>query len=91
MLFRSRETILEMVDEMLDCDGQVLKVAGMTYTPSQVLREMDPIAYNEQVQGYIDCHLTDLRDEVECLDPELDADEIADLNARIEELEDFSY
>ena len=49
-----REMVEDMVDEMLDADGQVITVAGITYVPSQILKEMDPIAYNEEFNHYLD-------------------------------------
>ena len=44
----------EMYDEMLDdCEGPVI-VCGMTYSASQVLREVDPVAYRCGFNDYVD-------------------------------------
>ena len=83
-----REMIEEAVDELLDCDGQVITVAGITFLPSEILKKMDPIAYNMAIDDYIDSQIEDLQYEIDGLDEESDADEIQDLRARIAELED---
>ena len=44
----------EMYDEMLDdCEGPV-ELCGMTYSASQVLREVDPVAYRCGFNDYVD-------------------------------------
>ena len=44
----------EMYDEMLDdCEGPVT-LCGMTYSASQVLREVDPVAYRCGFNDYVD-------------------------------------
>ncbi len=44
----------EMYDEMLDdCEGPVT-LCGMTYSASQVLREVDPTAYRCGFNDYVD-------------------------------------
>lgn len=40
-------------DDLLDCDGNVT-VAGMTYQPSRILREIDPTAYRTGFHDYMD-------------------------------------
>ena len=40
-------------DEMLDCEGEV-NVAGLTFMPSRVWREMDPIAHRCGCNDYAD-------------------------------------
>ena len=83
-----REMIEQMVDEMLDADGQVITIVGITFLPSQILKEMDPIAYEQEINDFIDSQIEDLRFDLERLNEEADAEEIEDLKARIEELED---
>ena len=49
---------LEMYEEMLDdCEGPV-ELCGMTYSASNVLREIDPVAYRCGFNDYVDS-LTD--------------------------------
>lgn len=44
----------EMFNEMLDgCESEI-KVCGLTYLPSDVLKSTDPIAYRCGVNDYID-------------------------------------
>ena len=83
-----RKMIEQMVDEMLDADGQVITIVGITFLPSQILKEMDPIAYGMAIDDYIDSQIEDLQYDLERLDEDADAEEIEDLKARIEELED---
>ena len=83
-----RKMIEQMVDEMLDADGQVITIVGITFLPSQILKEMDPIAYEQEINDFIDSQIEDLRFDLERLNEEADAEEIEDLKARIEELEE---
>ncbi len=83
-----RDSIEQMVDEMLDADGDI-RIGGVYFVRSHIMKEMDPIAYRELVLDYVNSHLEELRDELECLDPEADADEVAELLERIEELENI--
>jgi hypothetical protein len=83
-----REMILEMVDELLDSDGQVITVAGITFLPSEILKKMDPIAYDMVVADVVDSQISDLEYELERLDEVEDAEEIEDLKARIEEMKE---
>ena len=49
---------LEMYEEILDdCEGPV-ELCGMTYSASNVLREIDPVAYRCGFNDYVDS-LTD--------------------------------
>ena len=83
-----REMIEEMVDELLDSEDEVV-VAGIRFSRSAILREMDPIAYRQVVLEMADNLIADLQYELESLDPEVDADEITDIQDRIEQLEDI--
>ena len=80
------EMIQDMVDEILDQEGDIV-VAGRVFSRSSILREMDPTAYRIACVDMADSLIADLQSELECLDPELDADEVADIKERIEMLE----
>jgi hypothetical protein len=82
-----RNDITDMVDEMLDEQGDVV-IGNLTYSRSQVLRSVDPIAYRLTVNEMIDSLVEDLEYDIECLDAEDDADEIAEIHVQIAELQD---
>jgi hypothetical protein len=44
----------EMFDEMLDECYPVVKIGYMTFYPSQILKNCDPIAYQISVSEYMD-------------------------------------
>ncbi len=80
---------VDMFDDMLDdADGQVITVCGLTFTPSQVLKECDPIAYRLAFNEFLDSMLLDLQEDLNRLDSFDDAGEIEDIESRIAELED---
>lgn len=81
-----RDMIEEMVDSRLDSEGDVL-IGYLTFSRSQILRELDPIAYEQEVSALADALISDLQDELENLDPEVDAEEIQDIQDRIDALE----
>jgi len=81
-----REMIEEMVDEMLDLQGDVV-IGNLTFSRSSIVREMDPTAYRELCNDFADSMISDLQDELDCLDPEVDEEEIADIKERIGLLE----
>lgn len=83
-----REMIEEMVDEMLDQDGDV-KIGNLTFRRSYIVRELDPIAYRMMCSEFADSMISDLQYELDRLDEETDADEVADLRERIEMLENL--
>jgi hypothetical protein len=85
-----RDMILDMVDELLDSEGDI-EIAGLTFARSVIVRKMDPIAYSMMVDDVVENELADLRYDMERLDAEDDADEIADIQEKIEQLEDVSY
>tara|TARA_R110000751_G_scaffold245206_1_gene345226 strand:- start:14 stop:241 length:228 start_codon:yes stop_codon:yes gene_type:complete len=49
----SRE-VYEMYDEMIDDCSEEVKIGNMTYSPSRVLKEVDPIAYRCGLNDYLD-------------------------------------
>jgi hypothetical protein len=79
--------IIEMVDEMIDCDGDVV-IGSLTFSRSEIVKRLDPIAYRMMVNEIIDSQIEDLQYDIDRLDPELDADEIADIHVQIVELEE---
>lgn len=81
-----REMIEEMVDDMLDQDGDI-KIGNLTFARSAIVRELDPVAYRELCCNFADSMIFDLQDELDRLDEELDADEVEDLKERIGLLE----
>lgn len=80
--------IAEIVDEILDSEGDVV-IAGVTFSRSAILKEMDPTAYREVCLNIINTRLEDLQYDLESLDPELDADEVELIKAQIEDLENY--
>ena len=80
------DEILEMVNEMIDCDGPVI-IGNLTFYRSDIVRRLDPVAYREMVCNITDSMIEDLEYDLERLDSEVDADEIADIRERIESLE----
>jgi hypothetical protein len=82
-----REMILEMVDEMLDSEGDV-KIGNLTFSSSQIVKECDPIAYSIMVNDIVYSQIEDLKYDLE---RSVDEDEIIAIIEKIAELEDFSY
>lgn len=46
-----------------DCNGDII-IAGITFSPSDILKEMDPIAYNQEFYNYCDFMDIDLEAEL---------------------------
>ncbi len=78
--------IMEMVDELLDSEGDVV-IGSLTFSRSYIVKRLDPIAYREICNDVVSSQIDDLQYDLDRLDPELDADEIADIKERIEDLE----
>jgi len=54
MAKRSYYEWCQVYDEILDdCEGEVM-IAGVLFSPSYILKELDPIAYREGVLSLID-------------------------------------
>jgi len=83
----NRTDVLEMVDEMLDMEGDVT-IGNLTFSRSQIVRELDPIAYGMMVSEIVDSHIEDLQYDLERED---DEDERQVIQEMIDELESFSY
>lgn len=69
-------------DEVLDEGGAVV-VGGCEFLPSRILRELDPVAYRCGLNDYVDS--IDLGDDANYCDL---CDELADLEAELEEVEE---
>jgi hypothetical protein len=52
-MIKTMEQAYDYYDSMLDSEGLVT-VAGMIFYPSDVLKEMDPIAYRTNFNDYMD-------------------------------------
>ena len=57
-------------DEMIDECTEDIVIFGMTYSPSRVLKEIDPIAYRCGITDYNDEELSELENELEELEDE---------------------
>jgi hypothetical protein len=80
------EAIIEMIDEMLDCEGDVI-IGNLTFSRSAIVRKLDPIAYREIALDIVNSQIEDLQYDLERTD---DPDEIEFIKDSIAELEDFS-
>jgi len=78
--------ILEMVDELLDSEGEV-RIGNLLFSRSEIVKRLDPTAYRIMVTEIADAEIENLQYDLDRLDEELDADEIADIKERIEALE----
>ncbi len=78
--------ITEMVDELLDSEGDVV-IGNLTFSRSDIVKRLDPIAYREICNDVVSSQIEDLQYDLDRLDPEVDADEIVDIKERIEDLE----
>ena len=82
-----RNEILEMVDDLINSDGEVV-IGNLIFSRSDIVRKLDPTAYRIMVLEVVDSLIEDLQYDLDRLDPEVDAEEIADIKERIEYLED---
>ena len=60
----------EEYDEMLDESGPV-EVAGMSFYPSRIIKELDPTAYNCGMNNWNDPAITELEEEIEALEEQI--------------------
>jgi hypothetical protein len=84
------EAIIEMVDEMLDMEGDVI-IGNLTFSRSQIVKRLDPVAYREIALEIVDSHIEDLNYDLERMDPEFDLEDMKFIRERIAELENFSF
>ena len=82
------EMIQEMVDEQFDIEGPI-EIGNLTFNRSYIVQKLDPIAYRQAMVDMADSLIEDLQYDLEQLDPEVDAEDIADIKERIEALEDI--
>lgn len=50
----SQEGVSEYFNEVLDEGQELIKVAGYSFTPSQVLMNCDPTAYRCEMANFVD-------------------------------------
>ena len=79
------EAIIEMIDEMLDCEGDVV-IGNLTFSRSEIVKRLDPIAYREICLDIVNSQIEDLQYDLERSD---DEDEIQAIQEHIDELENF--
>lgn len=77
-------------EELLDCEG-VVSVGGLDFYPSTILKQCDPIAYNEGWSNF--CDSVDITEYVQYKEVLAEFEglenEIEDLKAEIENLEEI--
>lgn len=83
------EMIIEMVDEILDIEGDVI-IGNLTFSRSEIVKRLDPIAYRELALDIVNTHIEDLEYDLQRMDPEFDSEDMEFIRERIAELEDFS-
>lgn len=84
-----RDFVEDMVDELLDSEGEV-KIGNLTsYSRSYILKNVDPIAYREVCLQVVNSEIENLQYELDRLDPETDAEEVEDYKQRILALEEY--
>lgn len=71
-MIKTMEEAYERFDDMLDESGPVV-IAGIEFSPSAILKEMDPIAYDTNFNDYMDACDIDTDDLLE--DEESDFDD----------------
>lgn len=57
-------------DDALNCEGDI-QVAGLTFSPSQIIKEMDPTAYRCGMNDYNDEEQNTLTEEIEQLEADI--------------------
>ena len=70
-MIKTMEEAYERFDEMLDESGPVV-IAGLEFSPSAILKEMDPIAYDTGFNDYMDGIGVDTDDLLEDEDSDFD-------------------
>lgn len=61
--FEKAFELKEMFDEMLDESYPVVKIGVLEFYPSQILKECDPIAYNQALLDFEDAILENQEEE----------------------------
>ena len=70
-MIKTMEEAYERFDDMLDESGPVI-IAGIEFSPSAILKEMDPIAYRTYFNDYMDACDIDTDDLLEDEDSDFD-------------------
>ena len=70
-MIKTMEEAYERFDDMLDESGPVV-IAGLEFSPSAILKEMDPIAYDTNFNDYMDACDIDTDDLLEDEDSDFD-------------------
>lgn len=70
-MIKTMEEAYERFDDMLDESGPVV-IAGIEFSPSAILKEMDPIAYDTNFNDYMDAIGVDTDDLLEDEDSDYD-------------------
>lgn len=76
-------------DESLDESVPEIEIGSLTYSPSHVLKNVDPVAYRCSLNDFVDSLDVEDSDEYKALQSEIDdiQDEIDQLQSDIEDLE----
>ena len=76
-------------DDMLDESIPEIEIGSLTYSPSHVLKNVDPVAYRCSLNDFVDSLEVEDSDEYEALQEEIDdiQEEIDQLESDIEDLE----
>jgi hypothetical protein len=45
-------TLLDMFNDKLDNDNKTIRISGLVYLPSEVLKNVDPVAYEDEFFNY---------------------------------------
>ena len=79
----------DQFDEMLDDSIPEIEIGCLTYSPSRVLKNVDPVAYRCSLNDFVDSLDVEDSDEYKALQSEIDdiQDEIDQLQSDIEDLE----
>ena len=72
------EMIFELVDEMLDNEGDVI-ISGVTFSRSAILKEMDPTAYRTLCIDMADGLIQDLIEDAKRLKKQQLVDQLAQM------------
>jgi hypothetical protein len=59
-------------EESLDECCDMVRIGSLEYLPSQVLRVVDPVAYREEYNNWVNFRMSDLEDERNDLEAELE-------------------
>ena len=70
-MIKTMEEAYELYDQMLD-EADTVVIAGIEFSPSAILKEMDPIAYDTNFNDYMDACDIDTDDLLEDEDSDFD-------------------